>query len=712
MVNVFISYRSTNAGYVKRLAKELERNNITVWFDKSELHQFTGEEYAKHIHDGIDSAELFLLMYTKDVETSDFIIEQEVGYAISQNKKILFFPQENIDLATSRLKDQVKSLQWLDTKESATHQSDTQESIHDEKKLNATKALTRIDRGFSLYDDENLFLIRLAVQRILGKVTQYGNYVKLAGCGAKEFYSKEHVDICILNKSFFLDVPQKYYDKLNQKGFFKKDKTEKVDDLIKRLHPDDTTIRQMLSDFMDKNKKSYTPERVHKWLVNHQQDSIYGDVELPPVDRLTLDVVIRIVCEMTACDFLKALDEGKTMFNGAELGVYNIFDNRTTNSEFHTLDIELYYSDYFTFKCMTKMFHVLYSIKEEPLTISTIRDIHEVAPFLCSIGMGGFVDANINGVEHLLWAKRSDVISSGDMWHFSFDETVSVQKDAIKDKDENFIVEDNILRIDYVKSLERALSEELGIYHIEGVNGRDYGLIEVGIIQSERLEIELIGSATIDITSAQIDEGHLEELRKLADDGYMENSTLNFFPMFGTSHLVGKFLTPESLEFCRRLGLRYQEQGRNIGEETLVEAYCQIDPTASVGHHCRIHRNVFIDQNVRIGNYVKIQNNNSIYEGVTLEDGVFVGTNVCFTNDRYPRSIKEDGSPVRSGDWTMEKTLVKYGASIGAGAVILCGVTIGEWAMVGAGAVVVKDVPARAIVAGNPAKVIRYVNLG
>lgn len=709
MTNVFVSYRSTNAGYVKRLAKELERNNITVWFDKSELHQFTGEEYAKHIHDGIDSAELFLLMYTKDVETSDFIIEQEVGYAISQNKKILFFPQENIDLSTSRLKDQVKSLQWIDTKETATHQTDTQESIHDEKKLNTTIALTKIDKGFSLYEDENLFLIRLTLQRILGKVTQYGNYVKLAGCGAKDFYSREHVDIRILNKTFFLEVPQKYFSKLNEKRFFRKDKTEMVDNLIKSIAPDDNTIKQMLQDFMEKNKDYYTPERVHEWLVNHLQDSIYSNVEVPSVDKLTVDAILQIVSEMSACDFLQALNEGKTMFNGAELGVYNIFDNRTANSEFHTLDIELYYSDYFTFKCMTKMFHILYSIMEGPLTISTVRDIHEVAPFLCSIGMGGFVGAKINGVEQLLWTKRSDVISSGDMWHFSFDETVSVQKDAIQDKDGNFMVEDNILRIDYVKSLRRALSEELGIHHIEGINGRDYGLVEVGIIQSERLEIELIGSATIDITSDKIDDGHLEELRKLADDGYLEISKLHFFPLFGTSHLVGKFLTPESLELCKRIQLRYQEQGRNIGEETLVEAYCQIDPTASVGHHCRIHRNVFIDQHVKIGNYVKIQNNNSIYEGVTLEDGVFVGTNVCFTNDRYPRSIKENGSAVKKGDWILEETLVKHGASIGAGAVILSGITIGEWAMVGAGSVVVEDVPARAIVAGNPAKVIRYL---
>jgi acetyltransferase-like isoleucine patch superfamily enzyme len=116
---------------------------------------------------------------------------------------------------------------------------------------------------------------------------------------------------------------------------------------------------------------------------------------------------------------------------------------------------------------------------------------------------------------------------------------------------------------------------------------------------------------------------------------------------------------------------------------------------------------VYIGKNVIIGNNVKIQNNNSIYEGVTLEDGVFVGTNVSFINDRYPRAIMRDGRQVVPSDWKLEKTMVCYGASVGAGAVIMCGVTIGKWAMVAAGSVVLKDVPEGCMVAGNPAKVVK-----
>jgi acetyltransferase-like isoleucine patch superfamily enzyme len=119
---------------------------------------------------------------------------------------------------------------------------------------------------------------------------------------------------------------------------------------------------------------------------------------------------------------------------------------------------------------------------------------------------------------------------------------------------------------------------------------------------------------------------------------------------------------------------------------------------------------VFIDFNVKIGDCVKIQNNNSIYEGVTLEDGAFVATNVSFINDRYPRSINPDGTLKTGKDWNREETIVRRGASIGAGSVIMCGVEIGEWAMVGAGSVVTKDVPPHTLVFGNPAHIIRKID--
>ena len=147
-----------------------------------------------------------------------------------------------------------------------------------------------------------------------------------------------------------------------------------------------------------------------------------------------------------------------------------------------------------------------------------------------------------------------------------------------------------------------------------------------------------------------------------------------------------------------------------IGKETIIEEFTVIAPNAKIGDECKIHRNIFIDSNVIIGNRVKIQDNVMIPHGVTLEDGVFVGPSVSFTNDKYPRSINPDGTLKSSEDWDVSETVVKYGASIGANATILCGVILGEWCMVAAGAVVTKDVPAYTLVAGNLARIVGPVN--
>lgn len=146
-----------------------------------------------------------------------------------------------------------------------------------------------------------------------------------------------------------------------------------------------------------------------------------------------------------------------------------------------------------------------------------------------------------------------------------------------------------------------------------------------------------------------------------------------------------------------------------IGKNTMIEEYT-IVADAIIGDECKIHRYIFIDNRVVIGNRVKIQDHVMIPHGVTLEDGVFVGPAVTFTNDKFPRAINSDGSLKKISDWIASPTLVKYGASIGANATIVCGVTLGEWCMVGAGAVVTKDVPPYALVQGNPARIIKMLN--
>lgn len=147
----------------------------------------------------------------------------------------------------------------------------------------------------------------------------------------------------------------------------------------------------------------------------------------------------------------------------------------------------------------------------------------------------------------------------------------------------------------------------------------------------------------------------------------------------------------------------YVDEPAEIGEGTKIWHFTHVMANASIGKRCSIGQNVVISPNVRIGNNVKIQNNVSVYEGVVLEDDVFCGPSMVFTNVTTPRS----GTP-RNTSADYASTIVKRGASIGANATIVCGNTLGEFAFVGAGSVVTKDVPAYAMVYGNPARVHGY----
>lgn len=143
-------------------------------------------------------------------------------------------------------------------------------------------------------------------------------------------------------------------------------------------------------------------------------------------------------------------------------------------------------------------------------------------------------------------------------------------------------------------------------------------------------------------------------------------------------------------------------EGTIIFQPDLVNLYgCKI------GKNCKIASFVEIQRGVVLGDNVKVEAFAFIPMGLTIEDGAFIGPAVCFTNDKRPRSVDENGELLDMSGWTLTPTIVKKGASIGAKSVIVCGVTIGEGALIGAGSVVTKDVPAGAVVCGNPAKLIK-----
>ncbi len=145
-----------------------------------------------------------------------------------------------------------------------------------------------------------------------------------------------------------------------------------------------------------------------------------------------------------------------------------------------------------------------------------------------------------------------------------------------------------------------------------------------------------------------------------------------------------------------------------IGAGTRIWNYVQVREDVVIGENCIIGKNAYVDFGVKVGNNVKIQNNALLYHGLTVEDGVFIGPAACFTNDEFPRAITPEGGLKGNDDWEVGPTLIKYGASIGAGAFILPNVTVGRFALVGAGAVVTKDVPDHGLVLGVPARLVGY----
>ena len=148
----------------------------------------------------------------------------------------------------------------------------------------------------------------------------------------------------------------------------------------------------------------------------------------------------------------------------------------------------------------------------------------------------------------------------------------------------------------------------------------------------------------------------------------------------------------------------YIDENVIIGKNTKIWHFCHIQSGASIGENCSLGQNVNVSNNVKIGNGCKIQNNVSIYEGVELKDNVFCGPSCVFTNDITPRAAFPKGHE------SYKKTIVMEGASVGANATIVCGHKIGRYAMVAAGAVVTKDVPDYALVAGVPARIIGYMD--
>tara|TARA_B100001057_G_scaffold184276_1_gene184999 strand:+ start:13087 stop:13584 length:498 start_codon:yes stop_codon:yes gene_type:complete len=165
-------------------------------------------------------------------------------------------------------------------------------------------------------------------------------------------------------------------------------------------------------------------------------------------------------------------------------------------------------------------------------------------------------------------------------------------------------------------------------------------------------------------------------------------------------------MTKKLNEISEKKSINNVKVGKNVKIFDFVNAYnCQINDNSKIGTFVEIQKGAFIGKNC------KISSHSFICEGVHIEDNCFIGHGVMFTNDLFPRAINSDGTTQNENDWTLVETFVKKGASIGSNATILCGITIGENSLIGAGSVVVKDVPENSIVVGNPARVIKKIKL-
>ena len=527
MSNVFISYELGNAAFVARLYEELVRHGISAWVDLNKFHKEMGEEYTERIHHAINGSNLFLLIYTKEIEKSDFIINQELGYAISQRKTILFYPLEGFNNNKSRISPFISKIKWIGfISYGGEQETDTQFS-----------------------EGESVYIIRMWLQYMLGELTVFGNYTKLCGTGNNEFYNNETFKLRVINKSLFFDAPKEFREELEELGFYRKDKSQEVERHIKRINPDGDELKNQLCDFIE---KYYNLKEVYIHLIGYISKQKYEGIVLPLEELFGTNVLVDIIRRMVACGLLDNLKSGKTVFNGAELGVYKIKDNRTTNTEHPLSEIDLYYSDYFTFKCVTKIYHFLSAIDESPFSIKNTQEINKLAPFLCSIGIGGFLDAVTNGSTSLLWKRHTNYLSATDIWHFSYDETISLLLDGVRDeKGQLFIGKDNSVHIDTGRLLNRAIKEEIGA-SVHDLKQDSFGIFEIGIIRSERLEIEIISRASIKTNPSESPMGKIRKLFDNTDMGFQELSQMQFLPL-NDDLLLGKMLSPESYAIYKRI---------------------------------------------------------------------------------------------------------------------------------------------------------------
>jgi acetyltransferase-like isoleucine patch superfamily enzyme len=711
--DVFLTCSSSIIEFAERLRNELIQFEIHPCFDRELLADNIGCLYKDVIHNGICQSQKFLFLYTSDINNSSFIIQEEVAYARKIGKDIICVIP-NTDVCSKmpvELYTLLDGAQWIVVGEDGREEvySKIREIIPSENKKPWIDHIHLIRN--SIFTDVLLSSIVSEISLLFGTSTN-GILVKLFQAD-NSAYKWKNVKMKILPKSFFFQIPLQKKEKLKYLHFIENKKTRNAEEIISSVFnycKEEYDIHNRLVSFISNN---YELSDIYDWLRSHIPSYVKTFSEFD----FSISSLFDICGNYVADNIISDINNTKTMFNADMTGVYNITETKI--GEGKELTFFLYYTDYFTYKCMTTLYHILRSLKD-CFSINE-NNIVDYSPFLASIGLGGLVVCNQGDESFLMFSKRASPFSSGAIWHLSYDETVSVSKDCVRDEGSMIRIEnDNCLTIDPFCIYKRGLYEELGLY----INNDDIscGIVSVGLIKGERIEIEILSyyDYFIDIDK----EIQIEQLKALNSDF---NNVVEYLPIRKLYRLNEVLATPESKYLSTLLNNMYNsytgsrhdvERGNyvdiginvNIGQNSSIGDLCKIGNGCNIGSRCELHRNVLIEDEVVIGHRVIIDNNNSVLYGIEIDNDVYIGQNVSFCTE------KDSWKTVNNNEGTKEehkhclKIFVHKGAFIGSGAIIKGGITIGEYAVVEPGSIVVSDVPDGAIVAGNPARIIKTKN--
>lgn len=711
--DIFLTYSSSIIEFAERLRDELVQFELNPCFDRELLTDNIGCLYKDVVQNGICQSQKFLFVYTPEINNNSLIIQEEVAYAKKIGKDIICVIPD-IDVCSIMPVELLRFLdgaQWIVAGEDDREKmySKIREILPSENKIPWIDHIHIIQK--SIFTDILLSSIASKISLLFGTSTN-GILVKLFQSDDSA-YKWRNVKMKILPKSFFFQIPLQKKEELKYLQFIDNKKTRHAEGIISSVFncsKEDYDIHNRLVSFI---KNNYELSDIYDWLKIH----IPFYVKTYSLLDFSISSLFDVCGNYVADIILSEIKNSKTMFNADLTGVYNISGNRTDEGK--VLTFYLYYTDYFTYKCMTTLYHILRSVKDcFRINESNIVDY---SPFLASIGFGGLIVCKQGDESFLMFSKRTSPVSSEAIWHLSYDESVSVSRDCVRD--EKYIIKienDNSLSIDPFYVYKRGLYEEHGI----NVNQDDIscGIVSVGLLKGERIEIEILSyyEHLIDI-----DKEIQVELLKL-QDSYL-NNVVEFLPIRKLYRLNDVLVTPESKYLSTLLNNMYNsytgsrhdvERGNyvdiginvNIGHNSSIGDLCKIGNGCNIGSCCELHRNVLIDDEVVIGHHVKIDNNNSILYGIEIDNDVYIGQNVSFCTEKDSwKTVHDDGDTKEEHKHCL-KIFVHKGAFIGSGAIIKAGITIGEYAVVEPGSIVVSDVPDGAIVAGNPARIINNKN--